>query len=564
MELTSEIRTIWPGMELGEEINSGSYGQVYSAIWNGTEYAVKVILLRLTQSEYAGQPHIRHLLDEDTDNLQDDPLYEYLNEVRILGKLRRNPHIVRVEDSALLKLENRTACALLILMKKLETCTDYICQRKITENMVRDIGIHICLALEECERLSIIHRDIKPSNILIDKENNFQLADFGQAKVLEKSAGFLSVQGTDSYMAPEVNNRKYYDHRADIYSLGIVLYFLMNNRRLPFMDSKESIDFKRQKEIAIARRLDGEQLPPPCNASKKTAAVILKACSYVPEDRFLTARAFRTALETGELPPEITEEQTSVDQSSTSKYDFKKDKHTIRPIVLYLLTALILTAAGMLYYKIITPTGGNAETILALEEAGLTDHAIDFTDATLETVIREKAGKETGDVMLSDLWNWNSFSCCQPYEGARDTDLSYIDESLWGKPVTDLSCLQELTNLTALYLSGNSPRDLSRLQNLDALETLDLRGCTLESLVGIQDISNLTTLNLANVKGLEQEDFQVLSDMKQLKRLNLQNTGITDLSFLQGMESLEEVDLRGDSIQDYAAADRLGIKYITD
>ena len=204
------------------------------------------------------------------------------------------------------------------------------------------------------------------------------------------------------------------------------------------------------------------------------------------------------------------------------------------------------------------------ETVRAMEEAGLTDHVIDFTDPTLETVIRKKAGRETGNVMLSDLWNWDTFSCCQPYEGARDTDLSYIEDSLWGKPVTDLTVLQELTNLTALYLSGNSPRDLSLLRNLDALETLDLRGCTLESLDGVQNISSLTSLNLANVKGLTQEDYQVLADMKQLKYLNLQNTGVTDLSFLQGMEALEEVKLRGNPVQDYSPADAMGIHYITD
>lgn len=578
MELKTEVRKIWPDMALGDEISSGSYGQVFNADWNGTEYALKAVRLRLTDSEYAALPPVQHIPDDSNEIAPEEPLRAYLNEVRILRRLRHHPHIVWIEDSAVLKLENEPSCYLLILMEKLESFTEYISRCKITEDLVRRIGIHLCLALEECERLSIIHRDIKPSNILTDRNGNFLLADFGQARVLEKSAGSLSVQGTDSYIAPEVHNRfshgRRYDHRADLYSLGIVLYELLNHRRLPLMDpdgTAENLrDYRREKNLAIAGRLDGAPLPPPCEASEKMAAILLKACSYAPEDRFQTARSFRTALETGELPPETVEEPTSDEalpsdeEPSAAKEAPQEGKHTGRTFVFPLLAVLLLTAAGLLYYIKFNPAAGNAETVMALEEAGLTDHAIEFTDTTLETVIRKKAGKKTGKVMLSDIWDWDTFSCCQPYEGARDIDLSYIDDSLWGKPVTDLSCLQELTNLTALYLSGNSPQNLSQLQNLDALETLDLRGCTLESLDGIQNITNLTSLNLANVKGLAQEDYQVLAEMKQLKSLDLKNTGVTDLSFLQGMDTLEELDLSGNPIEDYSPADALGIKYTVD
>ena len=578
MELKTEVRKIWPDMALGDEISSGSYGQVFNADWNGTEYALKAVRLRLTDSEYAALPPVQHIPDDSNEIAPKEPLRAYLNEVRILRRLRHHPHIVWIEDSAVLKLENEPTCYLLILMEKLESFTEYISRRKITEDLVRRIGIHLCLALEECERLSIMHRDIKPSNILTDRNGNFLLADFGQARVLEKSAGSLSVQGTDSYIAPEVHNRfshdRQYDHRADLYSLGIVLYELLNHRRLPLMDpdgtSENLRDYRREKNLAIAGRLDGATLPPPCEASEKMAAILLKACSYAPEDRFQTARSFRTALETGELPPETVEEPPSDEalpsneEPSAAEEAPQESKHTGRTIVFPLLALLLLTAAGLLYYIKFNPAAGNAETVMALEEAGLTDHAIEFTDTTLETVIRKKAGKKTGNVMLSDIWDWDTFSCCQPYEGARDTDLSYIDESLWGKPVTDISCLQELTNLTALYLSGNSPRDLSRLQDLDALETLDLRGCTLESLDGIQNIPNLTSLNLANVKGLTQEDYQVLAEMKQLKSLDLKNTGVMDLSFLHGMDALEELDLSGNPIEDYSPADALGIKYTVD
>ena len=299
MELKTEVRKIWPDMALGDEISSGSYGQVFNADWNGTEYALKAVRLRLTDSEYAALPPVQHIPDDSNEIAPKEPLRAYLNEVRILRRLRHHPHIVWIEDSAVLKLENEPSCYLLILMEKLESCTEYISRCKITEDLVRRIGVHICLALEECERLSIMHRDIKPSNILVDKDGNFLLADFGQARVLEKSAGSLSVQGTDSYIAPEVNNRfshgQRYDHRADLYSLGIVLYEFLNHRRLPLMDpggTAENLrDYRREKNLAIATRLDGAPLPPACEASEKMAAII----PYRFGDRGASTRDRRSA-----------------------------------------------------------------------------------------------------------------------------------------------------------------------------------------------------------------------------------------------------------------------------
>ena len=135
MELKTEVRKIWPDMALGDEISSGSYGQVFNADWNGTEYALKAVRLRLTDSEYAALPPVQHIPDDSNEIAPKEPLRAYLNEVRILRRLRHHPHIVWIEDSAVLKLENEPSCYLLILMEKLESCTEYISRCKITEDL---------------------------------------------------------------------------------------------------------------------------------------------------------------------------------------------------------------------------------------------------------------------------------------------------------------------------------------------------------------------------------------------------------------------------------------------
>ena len=99
---------------------------------------------------------------------------------------------------------------------------------------VLKLGLNLCNALLACQEHSIIHRDIKPENILVSDKGEYKLGDFGIAKVSEKAATG-TMTGTMSYMAPEVANRRHYGAQADIYSLGMVLYWMMNMRTLPFL-----------------------------------------------------------------------------------------------------------------------------------------------------------------------------------------------------------------------------------------------------------------------------------------------------------------------------------------
>lgn len=141
----------------------------------------------------------------------------------------------------------------------------------------------ICDALQSAHEHGVVHRDIKPENILLDKDGRVKIADFGIAVLVGTSPG--GSAGTPHYMAPEQSGRsKKADHRADIYSLGVVFYEMLTGER---PDKTLVVPSKR---IEVDVRVD---------------EIVLRALEKEPEKRYQTAGEFRTVVETVKDAPEV-------------------------------------------------------------------------------------------------------------------------------------------------------------------------------------------------------------------------------------------------------------------
>ena len=173
-----------------------------------------------------------------------------------------------------------------------------------SEEEIIKLGMDICRALVVCERNNITHRDIKPANVMVSDAGEYKLGDFGTARSFDHST-LATYTGTETYMAPEVyKHQTYIGRKADIYSLGLMLYWLANNYTRPFIDL-DRIPTADERAYSEHRRVTGEPLPAPCNAGPALSHVILKACAYRSEDRYETAREMLEDLEKlkkGEAP----------------------------------------------------------------------------------------------------------------------------------------------------------------------------------------------------------------------------------------------------------------------
>lgn len=294
-----DMQQIWPEWEIEKQIGRGTYGVVYQAVRRGNELtsraAIKVISIPQDPCELDS-------LRSDGLDLQASRAYlkriveEFVSEIRLMETFKGIQNIVSIEDYKVIEKKDVLGWDIYIRMELLTPFSVYICDRKLTEQDIIRLGCDICKALEICARRNIIHRDIKPENIFVNSFGSFKLGDFGTARNMENLTGGLSQKGTFNYMAPEVVTGTSYDARVDVYSLGLVLYRLLNNNRLPFLSEKQLLS-PSERRTAFDRRIRGEALPEPCEASPALAQVILKACAYRPEDRYANAAEMRQALE---------------------------------------------------------------------------------------------------------------------------------------------------------------------------------------------------------------------------------------------------------------------------
>src|SRR5205085_1584938 len=265
--------TLLERYEIVSELGRGAIGIVYRAFDRVLERAVAIKTLKPD-------------LPED---IADEMKARFVREAKSAGRLN-HPNIITIYDAAVaddiayIAMEYLEGQSLQQLMQL---------QRPLGFDTVVGIVAQVAEGLDYAGRFDIVHRDIKPANIMVAPTGVAKITDFGLARMPSSSMTLAgTVLGSPKYMSPEQVQEQPVDPRADIFSLGVVLYEMLVGKR-PF--EAPNLDM-----ISLLDRIVAEPAPPPSRARPDLPvgvdAIVKRALAKRPDDRFHRGRDLAQSL----------------------------------------------------------------------------------------------------------------------------------------------------------------------------------------------------------------------------------------------------------------------------
>lgn len=554
------LTSVWPNWKITRELGKGSYGCVYEIVREdlGNRYAsaMKVLHLELNGTEISSTSLGKYDKRNTATNEQilDDFVDRVKSEIDLMMQLRGTPHIVAIEDYVV--IADNGSRTILIRMEPLESLDKYIDRKGVLDtNDIIDLGIDICTALDYCEKNKILHRDIKPSNIFYSENAGYKLGDFGISRTLDSLHEQMSMTGigTVQYMAPEVYFGRKYDQTADIYSLGIVLYTLFNGGLPPFCQAGDLSEKKNLSSslahTANLKRLMGEPLLPPANATQNISEVICLACNPNPTARYQTAEQFKDALQ-----------KNSNIASGGNNQGHTTVKASL-PFSVYIKILLAIMIVSLIWKTDIfrslftTLVKGEWFSNSVTQDVDL-DSPVCFDDPVLESSIKDYLHINNHDITLREAQaieklnlsgkgkaKENVITELSGLEAFSNLKILYLD----GNQISDIRALSSLTDLEELHLESNLISNITPLKRLTDLKTLDIFQNTVSD---ISILRNLSSLEVLDIRGNIIYDISSIENLSKIKKLYLSDNRITDIVAIRNLRELTYLSLNNNPVSD--------------
>lgn len=359
---------------------------------------------------------------------------------------------------------------------------------RFTREQTISIGVQLCEILNYLHDHTppIIHRDIKPQNVIMDKEGGIRLIDFGISHFYNKKKQNDTVcLGTMEFAPPEQYGFSQTDCRADIFSLGVLLCWLITGET----DTKK-----------VIYRIKDRQL----------RHIIKKCVAFAPEKRYSSANKVRTSL---------------------IRAKRRTYQAALRWMCLLLLCIIFLFAGFSIgrYTDI---------TVTFFTEAG-----VNFEEPLIEKAVRIALNKQEEDLINEeDLQKVTELYICGNKAAKSQEEFDELcnqmvqnNGSIYNGKIRSLKDIAKLENLRKLNIVLQNITDLSPLADLYQLERIELKHNPIENLAPLKELSSLRELYLYDTYIT---DLSVLSGCPRLENLVVGRTNITSINAFEGIKRL--------------------------
>ena len=405
---------------------------------------------------------------------------------------------------------------------------EFVSYFRPNKELFLSIGKQICeiLAYLHQQTPSIIHRDIKPQNIIIDRSGKVTLIDFGISRVYNDGSYVdTTFLGTRNFAAPEQYGFSQTDHRTDIFSLGVLLAWLLTG----------------ESNLEEARKLLHD------NRFKR---IILKCTAFDPKSRYQSANQVRDALSGRDLRRKI-----SIISAVCIILLFCAAYLQKLPVFSLFQPDRVIFSEPLIEQAVRLTLGKDSseyiteEDLLSIETLRIFGNQIALDEEALQTYtdlfvnndpsIRRGDIQQLGDLLL--MKNLRHITLI--YQNISNIDvlaqLPYLENvDLRHNPIEDISPLAEATELSALVLFDTDVSDLTALGDCERLTTLDLGGTLVQSFAALEGLDSLKFLC---IRRTPLNSLDGITDHPTLEEIFLSETHINDFSLLLEMPKLRSV-----------------------
>ena len=266
-------------------IGSGKIGETYEIIRSNSFGATEQGVLKIIRVPAEETP--------EAQQAQRVKLEAVAQTLRAADTLAEHPNMLPWRDHAIRNAADGNGWEICLRADTAVPLEQYIRTHTYGERDVVHMLSGVCTLLSLCHSRGIVHGNIKPQNLFVsdngyDGKPVLRLGDFGSAP--------LSADAAGDFASPEALCGDAPTPDSDLYSIGMVLYWMLNDKRVPFAPPSPAPMSAADLAIARDMRLRGDPMPVPAHGSKAIQSVIMKAVADRPEDRFRSADELRSAL----------------------------------------------------------------------------------------------------------------------------------------------------------------------------------------------------------------------------------------------------------------------------